>query len=143
MYKEAVTKLLKREDLDDVEAKSVMREMMDGKLLPSQIGAFLALLAAKGETAEELAAFARVMREKASRVEAGDDLMDTCGTGGSGLLRTNTSTLAAFVLAALGVKIAKHGNRASSGKCGSMDVLEALGVPIDLPPRVVESLIQK
>src|SRR3977135_1008516 len=103
---------MRGEHLDAAEAKSVMTEMMDGKLGASQIGAFLALLSAKGETAEELAAFAEVMRAKAARVSAGDDLMDTCGTGGSGLLRTNTSTLAAFILASLGVKIAKHGNRA-------------------------------
>jgi anthranilate phosphoribosyltransferase len=141
VYKDAIYKLMRREDLTSEEAKRVMNEMMGAELLPSQIGAFLGLLAAKGETAEELAAFAEVMREKASRVSAGDDLMDTCGTGGSGHLRTNTSTLAAFILAALGVRIAKHGNRASSGKCGSMDVLEALGVPIELAPREVESLI--
>src|SRR6185503_10872862 len=118
-----------------------MHEIMDGRLQPSQIAAFLTALSMKGETADELAGLARVMRERATRVEAGPDLLDTCGTGGSGLPTTNTSTLAAFILAAGGVRIAKHGNRASSGKCGSMDVLEALGVPIDLDARKVETLI--
>jgi anthranilate phosphoribosyltransferase len=143
LYRETIHKLIRRENLSSDEAASVMTEMMEGQLSPSQIGAFLALLAAKEETAGELAAFASVMREKATRVNAGDDLMDTCGTGGSGLVRTNTSTLAAFILASLRVRIAKHGNRASSGRCGSMDVLEALGVPIELGARQVEALIAR
>ena len=83
------------------------------------------------------------MRSKATRVDAGPDLLDTCGTGGSGLSTTNTSTIAAFILAAAGVKIAKHGNRASSGQCGSMDVLEKLGVPIELGPEAVSTLLDQ
>jgi anthranilate phosphoribosyltransferase len=141
VYRESIHKLIRREDLTREEAAGVMAEMMEGKLSHSQVGAFLGLLAAKGETAEELAAFASVMRAKATRVKAGADLLDTCGTGGSGLPRTNTSTLAAFILASLGVRIAKHGNRASSGRCGSMDVLEELGVPIEIGATQVEELI--
>src|SRR5262245_42544512 len=143
MYKEVIHKLLRREDLLEEEAASVMRELMDGKLAPVQIAAFLTSLTAKGETADELAGLARVMRERATKVEAGPDLLDTCGTGGSGLPTTNTSTLAAFILAAGGVRVAKHGNRASSGKCGRMDVLEVLGVEIDLEAKVVERCISK
>lgn len=141
VYVDAVERLLRREDLPAPLAEAVMAEMIEGKLASAQVGAILALLAAKGETAEELAAFAAVMRRAATRVEAGDDLLDTCGTGGSGHVRTNTSTLAAFILAASGVRIAKHGNRAASGRCGSMDVLEALGVPIDLGPGEVAALL--
>lgn len=141
MYKQAIAKLLGGVNLTREEAAGVMTEMMEGALSGPQIGAFLAALSAKGESAKELAAFASVMRERALKVSVAGDLMDTCGTGGSGLLRPNTSTLAAFILAASGLRIAKHGNRASSGQCGSMDVLEALGIPIDLGPAEVEDLI--
>lgn len=143
MYRDAIPKLLRGENLAEDEAASVMRELMDGKLAPAQIAAFLTALTAKGETADELTGLARVMRERATRVDAGPDLLDTCGTGGSGLPTTNTSTLAAFILAAGGVRVAKHGNRASSGQCGSMDVLEELGVRIDVDARTVEKTIDR
>ncbi len=141
MYRDAIVKLVRREDLTHEEAASVMTEIMDGALTHAQMGAFLAAVAQKGETGEELAGFARVLREKALKVTAAGTLLDTCGTGGSGLSTHNTSTMVAFVAAEAGVRVAKHGNRASTGKCGSMDVLEALGVPFDLGPPAVEALI--
>src|SRR5688572_19042585 len=143
MYREAIAKLIRREDLTGDEAAGVMAEIMDGALTQAQMGAFLAAMAQKGETGEELAGFARVMRERALRVEVQGDLLDTCGTGGSGLATHNTSTMVAFVLAEAGVRVAKHGNRASTGVCGSMDVLEELGVPIDLGADVVRRSIEE
>jgi anthranilate phosphoribosyltransferase len=143
MYRDAIAKLIRREDLTSAEASAVMSEIMEGALTPAQMGAFLAAMSAKGETGEELAGFASIMRAKAVPVRAAGDLLDTCGTGGSGLHTHNTSTMVAFVLAAAGVRVAKHGNRASTGKCGSMDVLEELGVPIDLGAEAVEKLIDE
>jgi anthranilate phosphoribosyltransferase len=143
MYRDAISKLIRRQDLTGAEASGVMAEIMEGSLTPAQMGALLAALAQKGETGEELAGFARVLREKALRVEVQGNLLDTCGTGGSGLATHNTSTMVAFVLAEAGVRVAKHGNRASTGRCGSMDVLEELGVPIDLSPEVVKRTIEE
>lgn len=142
-YREVIEKLVRREDLTAAEATAVMEELMEGRLSPAQMGALLAAMATKGETGAELAGFARVLRQKAVRVEVDGALLDTCGTGGSGLATQNTSTMAAFVLSAAGAKVAKHGNRASTGKCGSMDVLEALDVPIELGPEAVATLIEE
>ena len=120
-----------------------MIEIMDGIATPAQMGSFLTALHLKGETAEEIAGMARIMRDKSLRVNVTQTLTDTCGTGGDGKNTFNISTAAAFVAAGCGLHIAKHGNRASSGLCGSADVLEALGVKIDLPPESVEKCINE
>lgn len=142
-YRDAIEKLVRREHLTTEEAVSVMEELMEGRLTHAQMGAILATIAVKGETGAELAGFASVLRAKAVTVEVEGPLIDTCGTGGSGLATQNTSTMVAFVLAAAGARVAKHGNRASTGKCGSMDVLEALDVPIELGPGAVATLIRE
>ena len=116
---------------------------MEGEATPAQLGSFLTGLRIKGETAQEIAGMAAVMREFALRVEVDGPLIDTVGTGGDGQNTFNVSTATAFVAAAAGLKVAKHGNRAASGTCGSADVLEALGVKIDLPPDGVARCIQE
>ena len=120
-----------------------MGEIMDGDATPAQIAAFLTALRAKGETPDEIAGMAMVMREKALKVRVEGTLVDTAGTGGDGKGSFNISTAAAFVAAASGLRVAKHGNRAASGTCGSADVLEALGVKIDLGPEGVERCIEE
>ncbi len=125
------------------EAASVMDEIMEGETTPVQLSAFLAALRAKGETAEEIAGMASVMRRKALRVSVEGDLVDTAGTGGDGKGSFNVSTAAALVAAGAGLKVAKHGNRAVTGACGSADVLEALGVRIDLGPDGVKRCIEE
>lgn len=142
-YRASIAKLVTGESLSTEGAATLMNDLMEGLLEPAQVAAVLTALAAKGETADELAGFARVMRRHALPVRTDGPTLDTCGTGGSGLETINTSTLAAFVVAAAGVKVAKHGNRASSGKCGSMDVLERLGVNIELTPAQAETLLQQ
>jgi anthranilate phosphoribosyltransferase len=124
--------------------EAVMRQIMTGNATPIQIGGFLAGLRAKGETVEEIAAAATVMRELATRVNvAPEHLVDTCGTGGDGLCTFNVSTGAAFVVAAAGGRVAKHGNRSVSSSCGSADLLEAAGVKIDLSPERVARCIEE
>jgi anthranilate phosphoribosyltransferase len=125
------------------EASSVMREIMEGEATPAQLGAFLTALALKGETTQEIAGMARVMRDMALRVEVDGELVDTVGTGGDGKNTFNISTATAFVAAGAGLKVAKHGNRAASGSCGSADVLEALGVQIELSPVAVAQCINE
>ncbi len=125
------------------DAAAVMGEIMDGSPTPAQFGAFVAALSVRGETSEEIAGMATVMRARALRVDAGDNLVDTCGTGGDGQNTYNISTAAAFVVAGAGGKVAKHGNRAATSQCGSADVLEALGVKIDLPPEAVAECIRR
>ena len=126
-------KLARGESLRGDEATAAMTAVMDGAATPAQIGAFLTALRIKGETDEEIVAFARVMRNRAVRVTANrTPLVDTCGTGGAALKTFNISTTAAFIVAAAGVAVAKHGNRAASSVCGSADVLEALGVRLDV-----------
>jgi anthranilate phosphoribosyltransferase len=137
--------LMKGIALDFEQAANVMRRLLGGEIPPAQVAALLTILKMRGEKAEELAGFASVMRESAVKVAvpAGDPVVDTCGTGGDGLGTFNVSTVAAFVVAGAGVRVAKHGNRAVSSKVGSFDVLEALGIRADLTPeRMSECLAQ-
>lgn len=133
MLQMAIQKLLRREDLTEIEIMEAMNSIMEGNATQAQLGSFLTALRFKGETVEEITGCAKVMKDKAERIypKAGY-CIDTCGTGGDGAGTFNISTAAAFVAAAGGVVVAKHGNRAMSGKSGSADVLEALGVDITL-----------
>lgn len=141
MMKEILNKLVSRESLEAEEAEAAMDAIMSGDATPAQIGALLAALRTKGEAPSELLGFARAMRAKASPLPGvssrGEKLVDTCGTGGDGANTLNISTIAALVLAGGEVKVAKHGNRSISSRCGSADVLEALGVRVDLGPEEV------
>lgn len=140
--KEAISRIVDREDLSRENMTAVMRQIMTGQATPIQIGGFLAGLRCKGETVEEITAAALVMRELAARVDVdATHLVDTCGTGGDGARLFNVSTAAAFVVAAAGGRVAKHGNRAMSGNSGSADVLEALGVKLDCTPQQVAACI--
>ena len=143
MIREAIDAVVSGRSLSMEDAAAVMREIMEGEATPAQLGAFLTALRVKGETVEELAGFATVMREKSLKVSGGDQVVDTVGTGGDGQNTFNISTATAFVAAGAGLKVAKHGNRAASSSCGSADVLEALGVKIDLPPEGVERCIKE
>ncbi|HXV14402.1 MAG TPA: anthranilate phosphoribosyltransferase [Candidatus Krumholzibacteria bacterium] len=139
MMSAVLERLLRREDLAYDDARALMRVIVSGELSEPQIAAVLIALRAKGETVDEIAGFVSVLRDKAIRVTpARDDLVDTCGTGGDGTYTFNISTAAAIVAAGAGVGIAKHGNRALSSKCGSSDVLEALGVRAVAPERVAD-----
>lgn len=143
MIREAIAKITAGENLSAAEAAEVMAEIMDGSATPAQVGAFLVGLRMKGETADEITGMARVMRARCRRVDGLTGLVDTCGTGGDGFGTFNISTAAAFVAAGAGLKVAKHGNRAMSSRCGSADVLEALGVKIDLEPQDVAACIRE
>ncbi len=133
--RKALARITAGQHLTEEEALAVMEEMMTDKATPAQIGAFLVALKMKGETVEEITGMARAMRAKATPLETGlPNIMDTCGTGGDTRNTFNISTTAAFVIAGAGVPVAKHGNRAVSSRCGSADLLEALGVPISLSP---------
>jgi anthranilate phosphoribosyltransferase len=135
MISEFTAKMIDRIDLSEQEACRAMEEIMAGRATEAEIASFLTALRMKGETAEELIGFARVMREKAEPFWEGEVLqvLDTAGTGGDRLGTFNISTAAAFVAAGAGVRVAKHGNRSASSKCGSADVMEALGVDIHMP----------
>jgi len=139
MIKEAIAHVAAGQSLSEQEAVAVMEEMMTGEATPSQLGAFLTALRLKGETVEEIAGLARVMRDKAVHVPlpAGVSPVDTCGTGGDNAGTFNVSTAAGLLVAACGQPVAKHGNRAATSRCGSADVLEALGVKIELKPEQV------
>ncbi len=143
MIRDAIEALVSGDSLGMEDAAAVMREVMEGEATPAQLGSFLTALRLKGETPEEMAGMAMVMREKALRVHVDGLLVDTAGTGGDGMGSFNVSTAAAFVAAASGLMVAKHGNRAASGSCGSADVLEALGVKIDLGPEGVKRCIEE
>lgn len=141
MIKEAINMLVSSIGLSESEMAECMTEIMEGKAADSQIGAFLTALRIKGETVEEITGAARIMRDKAARIKAPEGVLDTCGTGGDMSHTFNISTTTAFVVAAAGIPVAKHGNRAVSSKAGSADVLEALGVRIDLEPAKVEKCL--
>lgn len=144
MIKEAITKVVDRKDLNEAEMMDVMDEVMEGKATPAQIAAFITALRIKGETIDEVTGSARIMRQKATRIDARSSIIvDTCGTGGDGMKTFNISTTSAFVVAAVGIVVAKHGNRAVSSGCGSADVLEAMGVNISAPPEIVEECIHQ
>ncbi len=142
MIQQAVAKLIERQDLSRAEMSQVMNEIADGDATPAQVGAFLAALRLKGETVDEIAGAAEVMRSRVDRVHVGKDVfVDTCGTGGDGRNTFNISTGAAFAVAGAGVTVAKHGNRAVSSRAGSADVLAALGVNVDAAKEIVERSI--
>ncbi len=134
MIREAIIKTAKGENLTFDEASEVMREIMTGNTTPAQTAAYLTALHLKGETVEETSASAYVMRDCATRVSYNGDVMEIVGTGGDGAQSINISTISGIICASAGVKIAKHGNRAASSKCGAADVLEALGINISVSP---------
>jgi len=158
MLKQAIQKVVSRSDLSEKEMESAMEVIMTGQATPAQIGAFITALRLKGETIEEITGAARVMRRKATRIRVKDDqinidrdeinldletIIDTCGTGGDGTNTFNVSTTTAFVVAGCGLRVAKHGNRSVSSLCGSADVIESLGVNLDVPPEVVEKCLNQ
>ena len=141
MIREAIEAVVNGESLSMETAAQAMNEIMSGDATPAQFGAFVTALRLKGETVDEIAGMAQVMREHSLHVEVDGALVDTCGTGGDGSGTFNISTTAAFVAAGAGAKVAKHGNRAMSSSSGSADVLEALGAKIDLTPESVARCI--
>ncbi|MBW1698529.1 MAG: anthranilate phosphoribosyltransferase [Deltaproteobacteria bacterium] len=144
MFREHLSKIIQKKDLNQQEMSQVMTDIFSGNITDAQIGALMAALATKGETFEELAGAAKAMRRKAKRIQTtAPTLVDTCGTGGDGARTFNISTTTAFVVAGCGVTVAKHGNRAVSSKCGSADLLEALGVKLDTEPEIVEEAVQE
>ena len=144
MIVETIRRLVEGRDLSGEECAAAMDEIMAGKATPAQVAAWITALRVKGETVEEIAACARVMRSRAVQVQApSGDVIDTCGTGGDGARTFNISTTAALVVAGAGVAVAKHGNRSVSSACGSADLLAALGVRIDAPLVVVERCLRE
>lgn len=144
MLKNAINKVVTGNDLSEQEAAGLMDEILSGRATDAQIASLITALRIKGETVEEITGFARAMREKATPVPTKCPLiLDTCGTGGDGSNTFNISTTVAFVLAGAGVPVAKHGNRSVSSKSGSADVLEALGVNLDLRPEQVGACIDR
>lgn len=143
MIKEAIKLSVEGKDLSEEQMTEAMRDIMEGKATDAQIGALLTALRMKGETVEEITGAAKVMREKVTRIKAPAYTVDTCGTGGDMSHTFNISTTAALIVAACGVPVAKHGNRSVSSSCGSADVLEALGIKIDLEPQKVEKCLEE
>ncbi len=142
--KAALAHVISRQNLDEGQAEAVMEQIMTGQATPAQIGGLLIALRMKGETVAEVTGFARAMRRNAIPVHPRCELLvDTCGTGGDGVSTFNISTVAAFVVAGMGLAVAKHGNRAMSSRCGSADVLGALGVNLDLPPEETAACIEE
>jgi len=140
---ESIAKLVRCENLTEDEAAAAFEVIMRGDATPVQIAGFIVALRMKGETVQEITGFARTARAMATPIHVEGALLDTCGTGGDGLATFNISTLSAIVAAACGARVAKHGNRASSSVCGSADVLEQLGVKIDLAPEGVARCIDE
>jgi anthranilate phosphoribosyltransferase len=135
MFKKYLNKIINRTDLNETEMYTMITEIFSGNITDTQIGAFMAALATKGETFEEVAGAAKAMRDKARHIKiSASEVIDTCGTGGDGAKTFNISTTTAFVVAGCGLKVAKHGNRSVSSVCGSADLLEILGVKIDADP---------
>ncbi len=143
MIKEAIATLIDGRSLTMEEAASVMEEIMGGEVTPAQFGAFVTALRLKGETVDEITGMAKTMRAKAVRVTVAGPVIDVVGTGGDGLSTFNISTAVAFVVAGAGLKVAKHGNRAASSQCGAADVLEALGIKIELTAEQVQRCIEE
>ena len=146
IIKEAIAKVVAGKDLDEPEMIAVMGEIMSGKCTDAQIGSFITALRMKGETVAEITGAARVMREKAVKIDAaepGEVLMDIVGTGGDASGTFNVSTTTSFVVAGAGVPVAKHGNRSVSSHCGSADVLEALGVDLHLSPAQIGACVRQ
>ena len=144
MFAPLLEKLHRREDLTVDEAAGAMTEIMEGRAQPAQIAGFLVALGMKGERPPEIVGLAKTMRARATKLsKTFDPLFDTCGTGGDRAHTFNVSTVAALVLAACGVRVAKHGNRSVSSRCGSADLFEALGVNIAAPPSVVEACLEQ
>ena len=143
MIKEAIKLLVEGKDLSEEQMTGAMKDIMEGKATDAQIGAFLTALRMKGETVEEITGAAKVMREKVTSIKAPAYTIDTCGTGGDMSHTFNISTTTALIVAACGVPVAKHGNRSVSSSCGSADVLEALGIKIDLEPQKVEKCLEE
>ena len=140
--KKFIEKIKNKENLTFDESKTAFELLMDGKAKDQEIFDFLTLLSAKGEVSDEIAGGVYVLRDKSKRVSV-EDCVDTCGTGGDGMNTLNISTASALLLASMGVKVAKHGNKAVSSKCGSGDVLEALNIKINLEPNEIEGQINK
>ncbi|MDB9711406.1 anthranilate phosphoribosyltransferase [Candidatus Pelagibacter ubique] len=137
-----IDKLKDKQDLSFAESKNAFEILMNGKASDDEIFDFLTLLSSKGESSDEIAGGVFVLRDKSKRVNV-NDCIDTCGTGGDGMNTLNISTASALLLSSMGIKIAKHGNKAVSSKCGSGDVLEALNIKIDLEPKDIEEQIKK
>ena len=140
--KQFLEKLKKKENLSFNESKLVFNTLMNGEASEDEIFSFLTLLSIKGEASDEIAGGVYVLREKSKRVNV-QNCVDTCGTGGDGMNTLNISTASALLLSSMGIKVAKHGNKAVSSKCGSGDVLEALNIRIDLEPKDIEDQINK
>ena len=140
--KKFLEKLKNKQDLSFNESKAAFEILMEGKASEDEIFDFLTLLSSKGEVSDEIAGGVYVLRDKSKRVNV-QDCVDTCGTGGDGMNTLNISTASALLLASMGIKVAKHGNKAVSSKCGSGDVLEALNIKIDLEPKDIEDQIKK
>jgi len=144
MIQETLARVVRGENLSREDAAAVMRVLMTGEAAPSQVGALLTALSMKGETVEEITGFAQTMREMSTRIPTvTSGLVDTCGTGGDHAGTFNISTAAAFVVAGAGVPVAKHGNRSATSLCGSADVLEALGVNLDVSPERVGQCVDE
>jgi len=145
MIREAIIRIVEGEDLEEAEAATAMAEIMEGTATPAQIAGFLVALRMKGETVEELTGMARTMLERAVRLQPriSGPLVDMCGTGAAPHKTFNISTIASFVVAGAGVAVAKHGNRSVTSACGSADLVERLGVRLDLPPEQVSGVLER